>query len=142
MTIHFGHALAVQKGGECNSSFDVTRPENSGSYSTTYDTGYDNHAYEVMLWMNQHGTLKAISYVYDATGDPVPETKSERMGGNTWGIYRGHNEANEVSSFVRSESTNVGSIEITAISNWIKSRDWLADANQPLTCSDEAQMWL
>jgi hypothetical protein len=92
--------------------------------------------------MNQPGTLKTISYVYDATGDLVPETKSERIDGNTWGIYCGHNEANEVSSFVRSENTNVDSIDITAIANWIKSRDWLADANQPLTCSDEAQMWL
>nr|WP_296073273.1 cellulose binding domain-containing protein [uncultured Actinoplanes sp.] len=106
------------------SSFTVSVPAD-GDYTTAYDIWADNHAYEVMLWMNQHGAVGPIAESYDA-GGAVPTVRNLTVGGHTWNVYRGSNGANAVYSFVRT-STNSGTVDILAILNWLRSNGWWAD---------------
>lgn len=104
-----------------SSSFNVSVPAD-GDYTTAYDIWADNHAYEVMLWTNQHGAVGPIAESYDANG-AVPNVRSLSVGGHTWNVYRGSNGANAVFSFVRT-NTNSGTIDILAIMNWLRTSGW------------------
>jgi hypothetical protein len=109
------------------STFASSSPT-SGSFSTDYDIWYDNYGYELMLWMNHRGAVGPISYNYDANG-AVPEATNVTVGGHTWNIYRGSNGSNVVFSFLRTSNTNSGTVDITAISKWIRNRGWFGNAN-------------
>ncbi|GAA0461833.1 hypothetical protein Ade02nite_16450 [Paractinoplanes deccanensis] len=106
------------------SSFNVTVPAD-GDYATAYDIWADNHAYEVMIWANQHGAVGPIAEAYDANG-AVPTVRNLTVGGHTWNVYRGSNGANAVYSFVRA-NTNAGTIELLAIMNWLRTNNWWGD---------------
>jgi len=108
------------------SSFNVTVP-GSGAYATAYDIWANNHAYEIMLWMNYRGGVKPISYNWDASGNPVPVQTNVSVGGHTWNVYRGSNGANEVISFVRTSHTSSGTVNILAIMNWIRNKGWFGN---------------
>lgn len=110
------------------SNFNVSVP-NNGAYVTAYDIWADNHAYEIMLWMNHHGAVKPISYNWDANGEPVPVQTNLSLGGHTWNVYRGTNGANEVFSFVRTSNTNSGHVDILAVMNWIQQQGWYGDVS-------------
>lgn len=113
--------------GSLGTSFNVTRPS-SGSYITAYDIWLDNHAHEIMLWMNKTGSVGPISYSYDANG-AVPVYRNLSVGGHTWNVYRGSNGSNQVYSFIRTSNTNSGSIDLKAILNWIKNTPkWFGDS--------------
>jgi hypothetical protein len=98
------------------SSFNVTVPS-SGAYATTYDIWANNHAYEIMLWMNKTGPVGPLGSLQTTAS----------VGGHTWQIYRGSNGANEVFSFIRTSNTNSGSIDILAVMNWIRTQGWYGD---------------
>jgi hypothetical protein len=98
------------------SSFDVTRP-GSGAYATAYDIWADNHAYEVMIWVNKQGAVGPI-------GGRVTTVS---VGGHTWDVHRGSNGANEVFSFVRTGNTNAGTVDVLAVLRWISARGWWGD---------------
>jgi hypothetical protein len=98
------------------STFNVTVPS-SGAYATAYDIWANNHAYEIMLWLNKTGPVGPLGSL-QATAT---------VGGHTWQVYRGSNGANEVFSFIRSANTNSGSVDILAIMNWIRSQGWFGD---------------
>ncbi|XVU28588.1 cellulose binding domain-containing protein [Actinoplanes sp. CA-054009] len=106
------------------SSFNVSVPSD-GDYTTAYDIWANNHAYEVMLWTNQHGAVGPIAESYDANG-AVPTVRNLTVGGHTWNVYRGSNGANAVFSFVRT-NTNAGTIDVLAIMNWLRTNNWWGD---------------
>ncbi|MEU8817675.1 cellulose binding domain-containing protein [Actinoplanes sp. NPDC048796] len=106
------------------SSFNVSVPAD-GDYTTAYDIWADNHAYEVMLWTNQHGAVGPIAESYDANG-AVPTVRNLTVGGHTWNVYRGSNGANAVYSFVRT-NTDAATIDILAIMNWLRTNNWWGD---------------
>ncbi|SNY47218.1 cellulose binding domain-containing protein [Paractinoplanes atraurantiacus] len=106
------------------SSFNVSVPSD-GDYTTAYDIWANNHAYEVMLWTNQHGAVGPIAESYDANG-AVPTVRNLSVGGHTWNVYRGSNGANAVFSFVRT-NTNAGTIDVLAIMNWLRTNNWWGD---------------
>ncbi|GID31698.1 cellulose binding domain-containing protein [Paractinoplanes brasiliensis] len=103
------------------SSFNVSVPAD-GDYATTYDIWANNHAYEVMIWTNQHGAVGPIAEQYDANG-AVPNVRNLTVGGHTWNVYRGSNGANAVFSFIRT-NTSSGSIDLLAIMNWLRTNNW------------------
>jgi hypothetical protein len=106
------------------SSFNVSVPAD-GDYATAYDIWANNHAYEVMLWMNQHGAVGPIAESYDANG-AVPTVRNLSVGGHTWNVYRGSNGANAVYSFIRT-NTSSGTVDILAIMNWLRTNGWWSD---------------
>ncbi|MFC6087934.1 glycoside hydrolase family 12 protein [Saccharothrix lopnurensis] len=99
-----------------SSSFDVTRP-GSGAYATAYDIWADNHAYEVMIWVNKQGAVGPIG---------ARET-TVSVGGHTWDVHRGSNGSNQVFSFVRTSNTNSGTVDVLAVLRWIGTRGWYGD---------------
>nr|WP_221374200.1 cellulose binding domain-containing protein [Actinoplanes polyasparticus] len=103
------------------SSFNVSVPAD-GDFATTYDIWADNHAYEVMIWTNQHGAVGPIAESYDANG-AVPNVRNLSVGGHTWNVYRGSNGANAVFSFIRTD-TNSGTIDLLAVMNWLRTNNW------------------
>ena len=109
------------------SSFNTTVP-GSGNYATTFDIWANNHAYEVMLWTNQHGAVGPIAESYDANG-AVPNVRNLSVGGHTWNVYRGSNGANAVFSFLRTGNTNSGNLDVLAIMNWLRTQGWWGDVN-------------
>jgi hypothetical protein len=117
--------------GTLKSSFNTTMPSN-GAWESTYDIWCNSKAYEIMLWMNYTGTatgggnVQPISYNYNSNG-AVPYFTNQSIGGHTWNVFRGNNKTNEVFSFVRTNKTNSGTVDIKAICNWIKSKNWFGD---------------
>jgi hypothetical protein len=102
--------------GSLRSSFNVSYP-NAGSYATAYDIWANDHAYEIMLWMNKVGNVGPIgSY-----------QTSVSVGGHSWNVYRGSNGANEVFSFVRTTNTGSGQVDVKAVMDWIRGRGWFGD---------------
>lgn len=111
-------SIDVDDLASCISSFSVTRP-GSGAYCSAYDIWYDDHAYEVMLWMNKTGAVGPIgSYQTNQT-----------VGGHNWDIYKGSNGWNQVFSFVRTSNTNSGTVDIKAITDWIRAKGWFGNVN-------------
>ncbi|HET6532979.1 MAG TPA: cellulose binding domain-containing protein [Actinoplanes sp.] len=110
--------------GSVTSSFNVSVPAD-GDYATAYDIWANNHAYEVMLWMNQHGAVGPIAESYDANG-AVPTVRNLSVGGHTWNVYRGSNGSNAVFSFIRT-NTGSGTVDILAILNWLRTNGWWGD---------------
>jgi len=102
--------------GSLSSSFNVTVP-NSGAYTTAYDIWANNHAYEIMLWLNKVGPVGPLGSLQTTA----------TVGGHTWQVYSGSNGANQVFSFIRSSNTNAGTVDILAIMNWIRARGWFGD---------------
>jgi hypothetical protein len=111
-----------------SSTFGVNRP-GGGSYNTAYDIWYNNYDYEIMLWMNWNGGMKPIAYNWDASGNPIPEYRNVSIGGHTWNVYRGSNGSNYVFSFLRTSHTNSGTVDITAISKWLRNVGWFGNVN-------------
>jgi hypothetical protein len=104
--------------GSCTSSFNTTVP-GSGSWEVAYDIWVPS---EVMIWMSQHGAVGPIASAWNSDGTPVAEATNVSVGGQTWNVYRG---GSNVVSFVRTSSTNSGSVDILAVLNWIKSKGWI-----------------
>ena len=124
-------SVNVDDMGTITSYFNVSQP-GSGDYTTAYDIWYDNYAYEIMLWMNTYGGIGPISYTYGCSGYPswaCPVETSVTVGGHTWDIYQGTNGSNTVYSFVRTSNTNSGTVDIAAISKWLKNNGWFGNAN-------------
>ncbi len=121
-------SINVSQLATATSSFNVTRPS-SGSYITAYDIWYNNFAYEVMLWMNRTGAVNPISYNWDANGNPIPVVTNLNVGGHTWNVYQGTNGSAQVYSFVRTSNTNSGTVNIKAISDWLRNNNWFGDVN-------------
>ncbi|NYI07339.1 GH12 family glycosyl hydrolase domain-containing protein [Allostreptomyces psammosilenae] len=99
-----------------NSTFAVTVPS-AGAYATAYDIWANNHAYEIMLWMNRYGPVGPIG----------GQVATVTVGGHTWAVHRGSNGSNEVFSFVRQSNTSSGSVDIRAVLNWIRSQGWFGN---------------
>jgi hypothetical protein len=47
--------------------------------------------------------------------------------GHSWDVYKGANGSNQVFSFVRTSTTNSGTVDIEAVMNWIRNRGWIGD---------------
>jgi len=79
-----------------------------------------------MIWTNQHGAVGPIASSYDSNG-AVPSASNVAVGGHTWNVYRGSNGSNQVYSFVRTSTTNSGTIDVLAVLNWLKTQGWYGD---------------
>ena len=108
-----------------SSSFNVAVPSD-GDYETAYDIWANNNAYEIMIWTNEHGAVGPIAASYDSNG-AVPSASNVAVGGHTWNVYRGSNGSNQVYSFVRTSTTNSGTIDVLAVLNWLKTQGWYGD---------------
>lgn len=111
-------SINVDDLGSCTSSFSVRRP-GSGAYASAYDIWYNDHAYEVMLWMNKTGAVGPIGSLQTRV----------TVGGHNWEVYRGSNGWNQVFSFVRTGNTNSGTVDIKAISDWLRKNNWFGNVN-------------
>lgn len=107
-----------------NSRFKVTVPA-AGSYNTAYDVWCEKHAYEIMLWVNWAGKMGPITTRYE-NGQPIPDVANVTVGGHTWNVFIGHNGANEVFSFLRTQPAVEGEVDVKAILEWIRARGWFA----------------
>ena len=116
---------ALSSLGSLTSSFAVTVP-GDGDYETAYDIWANNNAYEVMIWMNQHGAVGPIAESYDSNG-AVPSARNVTAGGHTWNVYRGSNGSNAVFSFVRTAGTSSGTVDVRAVLTWLRSQGWWGD---------------
>ncbi|TDD10434.1 hypothetical protein E1292_08005 [Nonomuraea deserti] len=98
------------------SSFNVTVPS-AGAYASAYDIWCDGHTYEIMLWMNKYGPVGPLgSWQAGAS-----------VGGHSWDVYRGSNGSNEVFSFIRRGNATSGTVDIKAVLDWIRARNWFGD---------------
>jgi hypothetical protein len=124
---HTGKALnrTLSSLNSVSSSFNVTVP-GDGDYETAYDIWANNFAYEVMIWTNQHGAVGPIAETYDGNG-AVPSARNVSAGGHTWNVFRGSNGSNAVFSFVRTSTTNAGTIDVLAVLNWLRTQGWWGD---------------
>ncbi|TDB77732.1 hypothetical protein [Micromonospora sp. KC721] len=114
-TRHIGRR--VSQLGTVTSNFHVTVPTSGVAFTTAYDIWTTDHAHEIMLWMNKYGPVGPLgSYQTRAT-----------VGGHTWDIYRGSNGHNQVYSFIRTSNTNAGTVNVTAVAQWIRNRGWFGD---------------
>jgi hypothetical protein len=99
-----------------SSSFNVTVP-GAGAYTSAYDIWANDHAYEIMLWMNKTGPVGPLgSFQTNAS-----------VGGHSWAVYRGSNGSAQVFSFVRNSNANSGTVDIRAVMNWVRARGWFGD---------------
>lgn len=103
--------------GATTSSFNVSVPTSGVAFTTAYDIWSSDHAHEIMLWMNKYGAVGPLGSL---------QTRAS-VGGHTWDIYRGSNGSNQVYSFIRTENTNAGTVDIRAIAQWISARGWFGD---------------
>jgi hypothetical protein len=107
----------------CTSRFSVTVPA-AGSYNTAYDIWCEQHAFEVMLWMNWHGKMGPIARSWDAAGRPAVEVAGVTVGGHTWDVYKGTNGANTVITFLCTSPVTAGEVDLKAVLDWIRARGW------------------
>jgi hypothetical protein len=103
--------------GTTTSSFNVTVPTSGVAFTTAYDIWSSDNAHEIMLWMNKYGAVGPIGSLQTTAS----------VGGHSWSIYRGSNGSNQVYSFVRTSNTNSGTVDIRAITQWIRSQGWFGD---------------
>ena len=118
------------------SRFAVIVPA-AGSYNSAYDIWCENHAYEIMLWLNWHGKMGPIARSWDATGKPAIEVANVTVGGHTWDIYKGTNGQNVVISFMCTSQKTTGAVDVKAVLDWIQARGWFAQHGDVLL--DEVQ---
>ncbi|MEN8906698.1 MAG: cellulose binding domain-containing protein [Clostridiales bacterium] len=110
----------------CKSSFACDVPD-AGAYNTAYDIWCDNHAYEIMLWMNWNGEVGPIARGWEDDGTPIPEYSNIPIGGNNWNVYKGTNGVNQVYSFLKTTQTNSGNVDVKAVLDWIRNEGWFGN---------------
>lgn len=118
--------------GTLSSSVSVSTPS-GGAWASTFDIWDSNNAHEIMLWLNYTGTsagcgnVKPISYNWSAAGCAIPVFTNVSVGGSTWNVYRGTNNANLVYSFLRTSKTNNVTLDLKAIMNWLVNQGWMGN---------------
>ena len=122
----------------CTSHFAVTVPA-AGSYNTAYDIWCEQHAYEIMLWVNWHGKMGPIARAWNAKGEPAVEVANVTVGGHSWDVYRGTNGFNAVITFMCKSPATAGEVDIKAVLEWIKARGWFDRPAQGNVLLDEVQ---
>jgi hypothetical protein len=100
-----------------SSTFNVTVPTSGVAFTTAYDIWSSDNAFEIMLWMNAFGPVGPIG----------SRQTTVTVGGHTWDVYRGSNGSNQVFSFVRQGNITSGSVDIKAITSWLRSQGWFGD---------------
>lgn len=103
--------------GTTTSSFNVTVPTSGVAFETAYDIWSSDNAYEIMLWMNKYGAVGPIG----------SQQTTASVGGHSWAVYRGSNGSNQVFSFVRTGNTSSGTVDLRAITQWLRSKGWFGD---------------
>ena len=122
----------------CRSRFAVSVPA-AGSYNTAYDIWCEQHAYELMLWVNWQGKMGPIARSWNAKGEPAVEVANVTVGGHTWDVYKGTNGSNTVISFLRTSPATAGEVDIKAVLDWIRARGWFDRHEQGNVRLDEVQ---
>ena len=113
-------------------TFSATTPP-GGMWTSTFDVWDSTHEHEIMIWMNYtaaagatSGLPQPISYNWTSAGYAQPVYKSVTIGGHTWNIFRGHNGANLVYSFIRTTKTNNATVDVKAIMKWLVTQGWMS----------------
>ena len=107
----------VSQLGTLSSSFNVSVPTSGVAFTSTYDVWSSDNRYEIMLWVNKYGAVGPIGG-FQTTAN---------VGGHNWNVYRGNNGSITVFSFLRTSNTSSGTVDIKAITNWIRNRGWFGD---------------
>lgn len=121
--------------GRCTSTFAAIVPA-SGAFNTAYDIWCERHAFEIMLWVNWHGAVGPIAEKWNDDGKPVPAFTDVKAGGHTWTVYKGTNGHNAVYSFLRTDQTDAGTMDVKDILLWVQRAGWFGDKDVLL---DEVQ---
>jgi glycosyl hydrolase family 12 len=103
--------------GTVKSSFNVTVPTSGVAFTTAYDIWSSDNKHEIMLWMNWYGAVGPLGTLQTTA----------TVGGHSWKVYKGSNGANAVYSFLRTSNTSSGTVDVAAISAWIRSKGWFGD---------------
>ncbi len=111
----------------------------AGSYNSAYDIWCEQHAYEIMLWMNWRGKMGPIARSWNAKGEPAVERVDVTVGGHTWDVYKGSNGQNVVITFLCKPPVTAGSVDIKAILDWIRQQGWFARPEHGDVTLDEVQ---
>ena len=137
---HAGLAVHRRLAGiqRCTSRFAVTVPA-AGSYNTAYDIWCEQHAYEIMLWVNWRGKMGPIARSWNAKGEPAVEVTDVKAGGLTWDVYKGTNGANAVFTFMCKTPETAGAVDIKAVLDWIKAQGWFDRHEHGNVLLDEVQ---
>lgn len=101
----------VSNMGNVTSNFNVTVPT-SGSglaYNTAYDVWGNGHAHEIMIWTQWYGPVGPIG----------GHQTTVNLGGRNWRYHQGSNGSNPVYSFLAESQFTGGSVNITAICQWL-----------------------
>jgi hypothetical protein len=122
----------------CTSRFAVTVPA-AGSYNSAYDIWCEQHAFEIMLWMNWRGKMGPIARSWDANGKPAVEVTGVTAGGHTWDVYKGTNGTNVVITFLCTSPAATGEVDIKAVLDWIRGRGWFEGPAHGDVLLDEVQ---
>ncbi len=123
---------------QVTSRFACTVPA-AGSYNSAYDIWCEQHAYEIMLWMNWRGRMGPIARSWDATGRPAIELAGVTAGGHTWDVYKGTNGYNVVITLMCTSPTTAGEVDIKAVLDWIRRQGWFAPVAGGDVLLDEVQ---
>ena len=112
---------AISAFASYTSSFNVTVPS-SGSWDTSYKllVRPTSAAHiKVSLWMNRNGNIQPSSNA-TAPSYPVADRPNVSLGGHVWDVYfaKDGNDG-EIVSFVRTQNTNAGTVDILAALLWI-----------------------
>ncbi|NUQ90983.1 MAG: hypothetical protein HOQ43_21280 [Glycomyces artemisiae] len=100
----------VSSMGNVSSNFNVTVPTGSGlAYNTTYDVWGNGHAHEIMIWTQWYGPVGPIG----------GQQTTVNLGGRNWRYHQGSNGSNPVYSFLAESQFTSGSVNITAICQWL-----------------------
>jgi hypothetical protein len=109
------------------STFNCTVPS-AGNYCTSYDV-WSGRRYEIMIWMNKHGSVGPWADDYDELGNPIPKATNLDLGGHTWDFYYNGGGRMHVYSFLRTTNTNSGTVDILAVLQWLNNNGWVSDLN-------------
>jgi hypothetical protein len=98
--------------GDVSSSANVTVPSGWGSaYNTAYDVWGNGHDHEIMIWTQWTSNVGPIG----------GRQTTVSLGGRTWHYHQGSNGHNPVYSFLAQNQFTSGSVNITAICQWLRN---------------------
>lgn len=117
-----------------SSSFNATNASGA-NYDFAYDiwvgTSSSPFQYEVMIWNTWNGT-QPIAQSYNAAGQAVPTFSNVTISGKTYNVYTGVGGSGpHCISFLPNTQSASGTIDITAILQWINSVGYFNDPVNP-----------
>jgi hypothetical protein len=104
---------SISNMGNVTSNFNVTVPGGGSglAYNTAYDVWGNGHDHEIMIWTQWTSNVGPIG----------GRQTTVSLGGRTWHYHQGSNGHNPVYSFLAQNQFTSGSVNITAICQWLRN---------------------